>query len=322
MTDMAEFYGVQCLKELCDEFLAKKEKTVETIDELFDFARKYSLPKFRNSVRSFFWNHYEIMCKSDAFISFEKPFVAYLLAVDISLYKKEILFEGIYKWAEHRVLKDQAVEGDENFKFHKAVEAELSTFLPKFKISQMDFDFLKDFVAEKGFLLSAAKLSHLFLIHNSKNRWGATFKKTYELAEKQAMKKQEMCPKKNFILRDAVNAYLVDVMPNVKFSSMSLSSLHFAVEKGYFVSSAEITKAFLSCKDRKIYSRELSFKEAVELAEILALKKQEMFPEENFNLDDSVKAYLVDVLPNVEFSKMNFNFLKDFVGTSFVLPCL
>uniref|UniRef100_A0A914XS47 BTB domain-containing protein n=1 Tax=Panagrolaimus superbus TaxID=310955 RepID=A0A914XS47_9BILA len=95
MTDVAEFYDVQCLKELCDEFLAKKEMTVETIDELFDFARKYSLPKLRNSVRSFFWNHYEIMCKFDAFIYFEKPFVAYLLAVDISLYKKEILFEGV-----------------------------------------------------------------------------------------------------------------------------------------------------------------------------------------------------------------------------------
>uniref|UniRef100_A0A914XT00 BTB domain-containing protein n=1 Tax=Panagrolaimus superbus TaxID=310955 RepID=A0A914XT00_9BILA len=95
MTDMAEFYGVQCLKELCDEFLAKNEKTVETIEELFNFAQKYSLPKLEDSLKSFFWNHYRTVCKSDAFIDFKKPFIEFLLAGDISLYKKQILFEGV-----------------------------------------------------------------------------------------------------------------------------------------------------------------------------------------------------------------------------------
>uniref|UniRef100_A0A914Z446 BTB domain-containing protein n=1 Tax=Panagrolaimus superbus TaxID=310955 RepID=A0A914Z446_9BILA len=95
MTDMAEFYGVQCLKEFCDEFLHDMKKSVETIEELFDFAQKYSLPKLEDSIKSFFWEHYEIVCKSDAFIDFNKPFVAFLLTVDISLYKKETLFEGV-----------------------------------------------------------------------------------------------------------------------------------------------------------------------------------------------------------------------------------
>uniref|UniRef100_A0A914YSH2 Uncharacterized protein n=1 Tax=Panagrolaimus superbus TaxID=310955 RepID=A0A914YSH2_9BILA len=146
---------------------------------------------------------------------------------------------------------------------------------------------------------------------------GDAFKKTYELAEKQAMKKQEMFPEDNFILRDTVNAYLVDVMPNVKFSSMKFKSLHFAVEKGYYLTSAELSQFFLY-HDR-CYRREESFKNTYELAETQSLKKQEMFPDENFDLATSINAYLVDVIPHVKFSTMSCDFLTKFVCMFFYM---
>uniref|UniRef100_A0A914ZA04 BTB domain-containing protein n=1 Tax=Panagrolaimus superbus TaxID=310955 RepID=A0A914ZA04_9BILA len=147
MTDMAEFYGVQCLKDFCDEFLTAMKKSVETIEELFVFAQTYSLPKLESSLESFFWSNYEKLCKSDAFISFKKPFVEFLCAVDfIYRCKKEILFESVYKWAEHRILKDKSVDGDESFNLLEAVKAELSTFLSHFYFPKMDFNFLMDFV--------------------------------------------------------------------------------------------------------------------------------------------------------------------------------
>uniref|UniRef100_A0AC34FIY2 BTB domain-containing protein n=1 Tax=Panagrolaimus sp. ES5 TaxID=591445 RepID=A0AC34FIY2_9BILA len=41
MTDIAEFYGVQCLKDFCDEYLSDMVKSVESIEELYEFAQKY-----------------------------------------------------------------------------------------------------------------------------------------------------------------------------------------------------------------------------------------------------------------------------------------
>uniref|UniRef100_A0AC34GJS4 BTB domain-containing protein n=1 Tax=Panagrolaimus sp. ES5 TaxID=591445 RepID=A0AC34GJS4_9BILA len=41
ITDMAERYCVQCLKDFCDEFLFEMEKSVESIEELYEFAQKY-----------------------------------------------------------------------------------------------------------------------------------------------------------------------------------------------------------------------------------------------------------------------------------------
>uniref|UniRef100_A0AC34G0Y3 Uncharacterized protein n=1 Tax=Panagrolaimus sp. ES5 TaxID=591445 RepID=A0AC34G0Y3_9BILA len=57
----------------------------------------------------------------------------------------------------------------------------------------------------------------------------------------------------------------------------------------------------------------------VEMAEKLALKKQEMDPEECFNLADSIKAYLVDVFPHIDFQKMDNSFLTDFIVSNQII---
>uniref|UniRef100_A0A914XYM9 Uncharacterized protein n=1 Tax=Panagrolaimus superbus TaxID=310955 RepID=A0A914XYM9_9BILA len=62
------------------------------------------------------------------------------------------------------------------------------------------------------------------------------------------------------------------------------------------------------------YGYNSSFERTYKLAQKLAFKKQEMFPEENFILRDSINALLVDVWPNVEFSKMDKVFLTDFIS--------
>uniref|UniRef100_A0A914YY05 Uncharacterized protein n=1 Tax=Panagrolaimus superbus TaxID=310955 RepID=A0A914YY05_9BILA len=128
-----------------------------------------------------------------------------------------------------------------------------------------------------------------------------------------------MFPDENFDLSTSINANLVDVIPHVEFSEMSCDFLtNFVLEKGFLLSPADVTQHFLSKLESLTYvdasDPESSFKETVKLAEKLALKKQEKFPEDNFNIGNSVKAYLVDVIPKVDFSKMDNSILTDFIG--------
>uniref|UniRef100_A0A914Z8B9 BACK domain-containing protein n=1 Tax=Panagrolaimus superbus TaxID=310955 RepID=A0A914Z8B9_9BILA len=129
---MAEFYAVQGLKNFCDKFLAASKKSVGKIEELYDVAEKYSLSELKKSVGFFFCHHVKKVCNSEVFITFKKPFVEFLFTVGSYEYNKETGFKAVYKWAEHRVLQDQAVDGDRNFNLQEAIKVEFSTFLPKF----------------------------------------------------------------------------------------------------------------------------------------------------------------------------------------------
>uniref|UniRef100_A0A914Z723 BTB domain-containing protein n=1 Tax=Panagrolaimus superbus TaxID=310955 RepID=A0A914Z723_9BILA len=95
MVDMAEFYGVPCLKEFCDNFLSKMEKQVETIEEMFEFADKYYLKELKESIKRCFCTYVVEVCESEAFIAFKKPFVEFLYAASLRIREKEIGFEYV-----------------------------------------------------------------------------------------------------------------------------------------------------------------------------------------------------------------------------------
>uniref|UniRef100_A0A914YQ78 Uncharacterized protein n=1 Tax=Panagrolaimus superbus TaxID=310955 RepID=A0A914YQ78_9BILA len=69
----------------------------------------------------------------------------------------------VYKWAEHRVTQEKAVDEDENFNLFEAIKTELSTIFPRIKFYKMTFEFLIEFVVGKGFVISPAELSKKFL---------------------------------------------------------------------------------------------------------------------------------------------------------------
>uniref|UniRef100_A0AC34G6P4 Uncharacterized protein n=1 Tax=Panagrolaimus sp. ES5 TaxID=591445 RepID=A0AC34G6P4_9BILA len=243
MVDMAEFYGVGCLKMFCDKFLSCMKKAAETLEEMFEFAQKYSLPKFTESIKSFFLGDTETVCNSEAFIAFTKPFIEFLITADnktsddetsdyepyymsyyMDVYPKEAEFEGVYKWAEHRVTVQKDAE-NETFDLLEAIKTELSTILPLIKFSKMSREFLINFVIEKGFFLSSDEMLHMYSDY--------AFESTYELAAKQALKKQEMFPEENFNLINSIKASLVKVIPQIKFFKMEKNFLmDFVVAKG------------------------------------------------------------------------------------------
>uniref|UniRef100_A0AC34G124 BTB domain-containing protein n=1 Tax=Panagrolaimus sp. ES5 TaxID=591445 RepID=A0AC34G124_9BILA len=140
-------------------------------------------------------------------IEYLKGFCDIFLSVTKSLLEAA----NVYNWAENRVKKEKADDAT-NFNLLEAIKAELSTILP----------------LEKGFLLSPAEMYRIFKIREE------PFKTVVELAERQALKKQEMSSDTaSFDLVDSVKADLACVVPHVKFYEMDKSFLtNFVAAKG------------------------------------------------------------------------------------------
>uniref|UniRef100_A0AC35FWH1 BTB domain-containing protein n=1 Tax=Panagrolaimus sp. PS1159 TaxID=55785 RepID=A0AC35FWH1_9BILA len=80
LIDMAEFYGVSSFKMFCEKFLSTLEFTINNIEEMYEFADKYSLTKFMKSIKKYICQNYdEIRCFSK---DFKNSFIECLSTVD------------------------------------------------------------------------------------------------------------------------------------------------------------------------------------------------------------------------------------------------
>uniref|UniRef100_A0A914PWT4 BTB domain-containing protein n=1 Tax=Panagrolaimus davidi TaxID=227884 RepID=A0A914PWT4_9BILA len=224
LTDMAEYYGVPFLKEYCERFLSKIKYNVGNIEEMLEFAEKYSLDRMNGALQYFFSRNLENVISNKRFLSYKKPFVEFLSTIDHC--SKEKIFEAVYKWTEHQMMM-QSTEKNQKFNFLEAVKNKLITEFPhvySFKSTKMSQKFLMDFLDE------LKDLYERFLIRSE----FANFKQIYELAEKQALQKQKMSSEgENFNIVDSIKADLSEVLPIVKFYKMEQNFLtNFVVAKG------------------------------------------------------------------------------------------
>uniref|UniRef100_A0A914R5L0 BTB domain-containing protein n=1 Tax=Panagrolaimus davidi TaxID=227884 RepID=A0A914R5L0_9BILA len=249
LTDMAESYAVSCLKDFCDKYCFGMNKTIESIEELTEFALKYSLPQLTHSIKSFIMNNSDKVYNNKTFIAFKKPFVEFVSSIyrvhDSRLKRFENssvdgnrnesgFFESIYNWAEHQVMK-QKDSNDCNVNLLEAVKAELSNILPGIKYCNMRFDFLMNFVVEKGFILSPAEFKEIHSGCFAYNSYHVEkrFKCIYELAEKQASQKQKISPNQDFNVVDSIKTDLTEVLSDLKFGKMGKEFLmNFVVANG------------------------------------------------------------------------------------------
>uniref|UniRef100_A0AC34FU47 BTB domain-containing protein n=1 Tax=Panagrolaimus sp. ES5 TaxID=591445 RepID=A0AC34FU47_9BILA len=216
IVDMAEFYGVQYLKKLCDKFLLKsKVITIENVEEMFEFSDKYSMPGFLQAVKNFV--KFKGVLSDPSFLTFKKAFIEKVV-IQLKGGWREKVFEAVYKWVEHQV-NQRAALNNQDINISEAVKVELSTILPVTKFYKMKSDFLINFVVEKGFLLTPAELFK----HFSRYRYSddqADFKSVCDLAQKQALLKQKMSQNADFNLADSIKADLAEIIPEIKFYKM------------------------------------------------------------------------------------------------------
>uniref|UniRef100_A0A914PRX8 BTB domain-containing protein n=1 Tax=Panagrolaimus davidi TaxID=227884 RepID=A0A914PRX8_9BILA len=95
-----------------------------------------------------------------------------------------------------------------------------------------------------------------------------------------------------------------------KAISTSMEYLDFIESDRFMETSKSTVEKIVKLEDR-IVSEEILFQKIYEWAENQAKKKQSESNEENLN--DAIKAELIEILPFIRFKKMNMNFLHKFV---------
>uniref|UniRef100_A0AC34FN55 BTB domain-containing protein n=1 Tax=Panagrolaimus sp. ES5 TaxID=591445 RepID=A0AC34FN55_9BILA len=73
LVDMAEFYDINFLKDLCEEYLTKMELNHDNIYQMIDLASKYSMIKLDKPVIYFISNNLSGFLQSEHFLSLQKP---------------------------------------------------------------------------------------------------------------------------------------------------------------------------------------------------------------------------------------------------------
>uniref|UniRef100_A0AC35G9J1 BTB domain-containing protein n=1 Tax=Panagrolaimus sp. PS1159 TaxID=55785 RepID=A0AC35G9J1_9BILA len=114
LTDMSEYYGVPLFKEFCGKFLTKMEYNLDNIEEMLEFAEKYSLCKMKAAIKHFVSYYFGKVVSNKRFLSYcLVSFVEFFSLIGYC--SKEGIFEAVYKWTEHQVVKQST---DENQKFN------------------------------------------------------------------------------------------------------------------------------------------------------------------------------------------------------------
>jgi hypothetical protein len=67
LTDMAEFYGIQTLRDFCDSFLSKMECTMENFFDMLELQERYSLKDFNESLQYFFGRNFKALIGAQKF---------------------------------------------------------------------------------------------------------------------------------------------------------------------------------------------------------------------------------------------------------------
>uniref|UniRef100_A0AC35FWJ3 BTB domain-containing protein n=1 Tax=Panagrolaimus sp. PS1159 TaxID=55785 RepID=A0AC35FWJ3_9BILA len=231
LTDMSEFYAVPFLKEFCHIFLSSMIYNVETIEEMVEFSEKYSLDRMKGALKEFVkYNLYKII-NNERFLSYKKSVIEFIVN-SINYHQKnyETLFEAVYKWTEHQVLK-QKNANDKNFDLLEAVKDEL---LEKgIFLSPDEFKSIYERIRRSGDVRFC--FNSVYDIAEEQDGEKSYFKDVYFLAENQALQKQKMNPNESFNLADSIKADLAKVIPNVEFYIMDKTFvMDFIISKGIY----------------------------------------------------------------------------------------
>uniref|UniRef100_A0A914QL42 BTB domain-containing protein n=1 Tax=Panagrolaimus davidi TaxID=227884 RepID=A0A914QL42_9BILA len=246
LADMSEFYGIPTLKGYCDEWLSKRKEVIneKNVYELVEFAQRYSLEAFLETIEKIFNRNLDIFLGDDLFLSVKKDIVAALSKFHRkNAYdgKEEKFFEAVCKWGEHQAtVKQSAAENNDNGtqaggNLQEAIKAELTGILSNINYREMDLEYVIQFIENgKDYLFSVAELYKILLSFDRKySKEEDFFKVVYQIAEKEALKKQEASAEEIFDLTAAIKTELAPILPKLKFHEMSDKFLtKFVVAKG------------------------------------------------------------------------------------------
>uniref|UniRef100_A0A914NYD3 BTB domain-containing protein n=1 Tax=Panagrolaimus davidi TaxID=227884 RepID=A0A914NYD3_9BILA len=147
--DMAEFYQIEHLKKLCDEYLSKMELNLSNVLQLIETSNKYSLIQMKGEIETFIFQNFANLAKFDGFLNADKSIIKEMVAMESNFSKyHEKMFQSIYEWSENQAIKKQKLSNDESFNMNDAIKVEMHEFLPNIQFKKMKLTFLKDYVVK------------------------------------------------------------------------------------------------------------------------------------------------------------------------------
>uniref|UniRef100_A0A914QQ39 BTB domain-containing protein n=1 Tax=Panagrolaimus davidi TaxID=227884 RepID=A0A914QQ39_9BILA len=166
--DMSEFYQIDNLKGLCEEYLSKMELNLANIFQLIETSNKYSLIKMKEPIRTFIFQNFANMAKFEGFLKGDKSIIKEIVSKESYLSKyHENIFQSIYEWSENQAIKKQKESNDENFDMNDAIKNEMQKLLPNIQFNKMKLKFLHEFVVRRGFLFAYNELADFLVNSNS-----------------------------------------------------------------------------------------------------------------------------------------------------------
>uniref|UniRef100_A0A914NYY7 BTB domain-containing protein n=1 Tax=Panagrolaimus davidi TaxID=227884 RepID=A0A914NYY7_9BILA len=164
--DMAEYYQVPHLKELCDEYLSNMELNLIIVFKVREISNRYSLIKAKEAIADFIIQNFITLIKSNELLNAEKLVIKEIVTIFATKpqtnKRLENVFLCVYEWAENQAnLKKQQLSNYENFNMNDAIKAEMQEFLPFFEFKNMESSFLLKFVVRRGFLFTKDKLADI-----------------------------------------------------------------------------------------------------------------------------------------------------------------
>uniref|UniRef100_A0AC34FAQ3 BTB domain-containing protein n=1 Tax=Panagrolaimus sp. ES5 TaxID=591445 RepID=A0AC34FAQ3_9BILA len=315
LTDMAEFYGVQTLKEYCDYFLSKIRYEKETFYNMVEFEERYTLKGLNESLQSYFSSYnMKLLIEGDDFVTLDKRIVKRLSTFKRSSDYEEDFLKAVFNWAQHQALTKQTAAGDEKNDMKEAVKKEFSAILPQIKFSKVNFDYLKDFIAENEYLFSRSELYEALM--SSNRNWRSEerfFVFIYKLVEKHILEDQKITPDLN--VDEAWKTEFIKLTPRFEYSGLNFQFLMKlpADKKDLLFSPSEMCKAFSKCSKNRVTEEEQAFEKAYEMAEMVALEKQKTTSDDNFNLNDAIENEFGQFLDDFYYNRMTLNFTVEFI---------
>uniref|UniRef100_A0A914PSL9 BTB domain-containing protein n=1 Tax=Panagrolaimus davidi TaxID=227884 RepID=A0A914PSL9_9BILA len=151
LINMAQFYCVEELKVICDEYLIEI-LDFENIYQMLQVSYKYSLKFLKQHVYKFISTTFFHFLKSFEFYGLEKPIVKEIVETNDKTKYQEELFEALYYWAENRAKK--SCKTNNVLVLNAAIKKELAEFLPFIDFISMDTVFFIKFVSRKYYIFS------------------------------------------------------------------------------------------------------------------------------------------------------------------------
>uniref|UniRef100_A0A914Q852 BTB domain-containing protein n=1 Tax=Panagrolaimus davidi TaxID=227884 RepID=A0A914Q852_9BILA len=183
--DMAEFYQIEDLKEICAEYLSKIELNLSNVIQHFEILTKYSMIEMKGPIQTFIFQNFKTIFKSDKFLNTEKSVVTEIIALGQTFaIKYEEMFQAAYEWSESEAIKKQKELNDKNFNMNDGIKVEMQDFLPFIPFNQIEISLFIKYVVKRSFIFTPFEFSDILesVQSNVKVFWETNCEKPYSVS--------------------------------------------------------------------------------------------------------------------------------------------